>query len=137
MLARPLAAERREKRRPFGRRATFAAALSAGADRDPAGAGTLIAVRAGSAFETVMFTSTSGRAIRVAAVVPFGAAAAPSSCSCLPWHCYWLPPARLVDSMEHGAPTVKRWGGRLLVVVGTWFVALGVFAEIFADTFPL
>lgn len=44
---------------------------------------------------------------------------------------------RLVESMQDGAPTVKRWGGRVLIVVGAWFVALGIFADFFGDLFPV
>ncbi len=45
--------------------------------------------------------------------------------------------ARSVESLKEGAPAVKRWGGRILVVVGVWFVALAVFADFFADVFPV
>jgi len=44
---------------------------------------------------------------------------------------------RTVDSLKANAPTVKRWGGRVLVTVGVWFIALGVFATFFADLFPV
>lgn len=43
----------------------------------------------------------------------------------------------IVESMRDGAPTVKRWGGRILIVVGVWFIALGVFADRFAEIFPV
>lgn len=43
----------------------------------------------------------------------------------------------IVDGMTRGAPTVKRWGGWVLVVVGAWFVVLAVFADAFADLFPV
>lgn len=36
-----------------------------------------------------------------------------------------------------GAPTVKRWGGYVLIVVGAWFIALGVFADFFARVVPV
>ena len=35
------------------------------------------------------------------------------------------------------APRVKRWGGRILILVGTWFVALGIFAGFFTRVFPV
>lgn len=38
--------------------------------------------------------------------------------------------------MEASAPTVKRWGGNVLILVGVWFIALGVFANFFARVFP-
>ncbi|MEQ8440117.1 MAG: hypothetical protein RIB65_21695 [Ilumatobacter fluminis] len=43
----------------------------------------------------------------------------------------------VVDSLQQGAPTVKRWGGRILVVVGAWLITLGAFAHFFADVFPV
>ncbi|MGH9245188.1 MAG: hypothetical protein ACRD29_12915 [Acidimicrobiales bacterium] len=44
---------------------------------------------------------------------------------------------RVVDAMQQGAPVVKRWGGRLLVLVGAWLITLGVFADLFAELFPV
>lgn len=44
---------------------------------------------------------------------------------------------RLVETIKNGAPTVKAWGGRILIVVGTWFIALGIFADYFANLFPV
>ena len=44
---------------------------------------------------------------------------------------------RTVEAMRAGAPAVKRWGGRVLVLVGVWFIALGVFADFFADVFTV
>lgn len=44
---------------------------------------------------------------------------------------------RRVDAMKAGAPTVKRWGGRILLALGAWFIALGVFAPFFVDVFPV
>lgn len=35
------------------------------------------------------------------------------------------------------APTVKRWGGRVLIVLGMWFIVLAVFADFFAELFPV
>lgn len=32
---------------------------------------------------------------------------------------------------------VKRWGGRILIAVGIWFIALAVFADFFARLFPV
>lgn len=42
-----------------------------------------------------------------------------------------------VARLQAGAPTVKRWGGIVLVVLGAWFVALGIFAHTFARLFPM
>ena len=44
---------------------------------------------------------------------------------------------RTADALRAGAPAIKRWGGRILVLVGIWFVLLGVFADSFADVFSV
>ena len=44
---------------------------------------------------------------------------------------------RTVEAMREGAPAVKRWGGRILMAVGVWFIALAVFAGFFARIFPV
>jgi len=43
----------------------------------------------------------------------------------------------LVDRLRAGAPTVKRWGGGLLLLVGIWMTSLGAFADFFAGIFPV
>lgn len=35
------------------------------------------------------------------------------------------------------APTMKRWGGAVLVIVGLWLAATGIFAESFAGLFSV
>ena len=42
-----------------------------------------------------------------------------------------------VARLGAGAPTVKRWGGIVLLILGAWFIALGVFAKPFAHLFPV
>jgi hypothetical protein len=42
-----------------------------------------------------------------------------------------------LDRIEVQAPTVKRWGGRVLIVVGLWFLTLAVFADLFEGVFPV
>lgn len=44
---------------------------------------------------------------------------------------------RTVRWMREGTPTVKSWGGRILVAVGVWLIALAVFAHFFARVFPV
>ena len=44
---------------------------------------------------------------------------------------------RTVQALQAGAPEVKRWGGRVLLVVGAWLIALAVFAGFFARVFPV
>ncbi|WP_370325828.1 hypothetical protein [Euzebya sp.] len=42
-----------------------------------------------------------------------------------------------VERIQATAPTIKRWGGAVLVGVGLWFVSLAVFADFFAQIFPV
>lgn len=42
-----------------------------------------------------------------------------------------------VAALQATAPTVKRWGGIVLLGVGVWFVLLAVFADFFAGIFPV
>jgi hypothetical protein len=44
---------------------------------------------------------------------------------------------RTAEAMRTGAPAVKRWGGRILVLVGLWFIILGVFADFFSEIFTV
>jgi hypothetical protein len=48
-----------------------------------------------------------------------------------------LAQERTVESIQARTPAVKRWGGRILLLIGVWLVALGVFAGFFADLFPV
>ncbi len=48
-----------------------------------------------------------------------------------------LAQEHLAKRLEAAGPTMKRWGGWVLIVVGTWFVLLGVFADFFARLFPV
>lgn len=43
----------------------------------------------------------------------------------------------VVERLKASAPAIKRWGGALLLVVGTWMFVLGLFAEAFAAVFPV
>ena len=40
-------------------------------------------------------------------------------------------------ALAHSGPTVKRWGGRILLLVGAWFLILAVFAKTFAGLYPV
>jgi hypothetical protein len=42
-----------------------------------------------------------------------------------------------LERIKAQAPTIKRWGGRVLIVLGAWFIALAVFADFFAELFPV
>jgi cytochrome c biogenesis protein CcdA len=42
-----------------------------------------------------------------------------------------------VERIKAQAAKVKQWGGYLLIAVGVWFLALALFAEFFADVFPV
>lgn len=44
---------------------------------------------------------------------------------------------RVARAMADSPRAVKRWGGRVLVLVGAWLVASAVLAETFADVFPV
>lgn len=44
---------------------------------------------------------------------------------------------RVVQGMVSGAPTVKRWGGRILLIVGGWFIVIAVFASAFSPLFDV
>lgn len=44
---------------------------------------------------------------------------------------------RVGASMRASAPTVKRMGGWILVLVGAWFLILAAFAGFFARIFPV
>lgn len=43
----------------------------------------------------------------------------------------------LVKGMVAGAPTVKRWGGRILLIVGAWFIVVAIFADAFSPLFDV
>ncbi len=42
-----------------------------------------------------------------------------------------------IERITAQAPVIKRWGGWILIGVGLWFVALAVFADFFANLFPV
>lgn len=42
----------------------------------------------------------------------------------------------LITLRTHTAD-VKRWGGRILILVGVWFLLLAIFADFFARFFPV
>ncbi len=44
---------------------------------------------------------------------------------------------RVAASMRESAPVIKRWGGRILLLVGAWFLVLAAFATSFAKLFPV
>lgn len=44
---------------------------------------------------------------------------------------------RTAEAMRASARTIKRWGGLILVLTGLWFVALGIFADRFAEIFSV
>ena len=39
--------------------------------------------------------------------------------------------------LQAGSPQVKRWGGLILLAVGTWFLILAIWADFFAEIFPV
>lgn len=44
---------------------------------------------------------------------------------------------RLVATLRTGVVSIKRWGGRILILVGLWLIVLGVWADFFAQFFPV
>ncbi len=44
---------------------------------------------------------------------------------------------RFVDSLKASVQQVKRWGSYILIAVGAWFIILAVWAEAFAQVFPV
>ncbi|MGH3091634.1 MAG: hypothetical protein ACRDOP_06640 [Gaiellaceae bacterium] len=44
---------------------------------------------------------------------------------------------RVAERMREGTGAVKRLGGRILVLVGAWLIALAVFADFFSGIFPV
>jgi hypothetical protein len=44
---------------------------------------------------------------------------------------------RTAEALRVGAPAIKRWGGRILVLIGIWFVIIGLFADEFAGVFSV
>lgn len=48
-----------------------------------------------------------------------------------------LAQERLLRRLRASAPAVKRWGGRILVLVGVWLLVLAIFADFFVHMLPL
>jgi cytochrome c biogenesis protein CcdA len=44
---------------------------------------------------------------------------------------------RVVERIRARTPTIRHWGGWILIAAGIWFVILGVFAATFARVFPV
>jgi cytochrome c biogenesis protein CcdA len=44
---------------------------------------------------------------------------------------------RLVDTLRTSVVSIKRWGGRILILVGIWLIILAIFAQTFARIFPV
>jgi len=42
-----------------------------------------------------------------------------------------------VTKLRAEAPQVKRWGGVILMIVGLWTIAIGIWAEFFSQFFPV
>jgi cytochrome c biogenesis protein CcdA len=48
-----------------------------------------------------------------------------------------LAKERETERIGTNAPAIKKWGGYILLIVGVWLVALGVFADFFARVFSV
>ena len=44
---------------------------------------------------------------------------------------------RVSDALQASAVKIKRWGGGVLILVGTWLITLAVWADMFARVFPV
>lgn len=44
---------------------------------------------------------------------------------------------KTLERIRAGARDVKKWGGWILIIVGSWFVVLAIWAEFFAKIFPV
>lgn len=44
---------------------------------------------------------------------------------------------RTVQAFVSGAPTVKRWGARVMLIVGAWFIIVAIFAHFFDQFFSV
>lgn len=48
-----------------------------------------------------------------------------------------LAQEQLVGTLKAGTTQVKQWGGRILILVGAWLIVLGIWANTFAQLFPV
>lgn len=44
---------------------------------------------------------------------------------------------QIVGILRANVTQVKRWGGAILILVGLWLIALGIWVETFAQIFPV
>lgn len=44
---------------------------------------------------------------------------------------------QFIAKLRAEAPRVKRWGGVILMVVGLWTIAIGIWADFFSQFFPV
>lgn len=44
---------------------------------------------------------------------------------------------RLLDTLKAGTQQIKRWSGVILLVVGAWLIVLAIWADFFAQIFPV
>lgn len=44
---------------------------------------------------------------------------------------------RLIETLKTKTVMIKKWGGRVLILVGTWLIALTIWADTFALVFPV
>ena len=42
-----------------------------------------------------------------------------------------------VEQLSAATPSIKRWGGWVLMAVGTWFILLSAFSGTFSNVFPV
>lgn len=45
--------------------------------------------------------------------------------------------SEFVARLRTSGPRVKRWGGIILIIVGLWSITIGIWADFFAQFFPV
>lgn len=48
-----------------------------------------------------------------------------------------LAQEQFITRLRAEAPRVTRWGGVILLIVGLWTIAIGIWAEFFSQFFPV
>jgi len=44
---------------------------------------------------------------------------------------------RLIENLKTETVIIKKWGGRVLILVGIWLMTLAIWANTFARVFPV
>lgn len=44
---------------------------------------------------------------------------------------------RLIEILKAETVIIKKWGGRILILVGIWLIILAIWTDTFAEIFPV